>query len=171
MNVLKRIWVQKNFKIFFVTLIVCIAIHFTFELCTPYLLQYYFYKTNGDRVDLPYYYIDVPFPEWSIIENDDGYYRVMSINNKYFDILPLTETDKSFVYEMIKIEEDFSTVTRKVYSGVEGTKYLSFLDCNGTQSVFFVSDDRQFFIWKFPYDPTEENEKNLDILLNGVRKK
>jgi hypothetical protein len=157
-------------KTFVVSIVVCYSFIAIVYLNNAFFSQLYFYVRNGNIVDLKYYYIELPFPEWSLAYDNLGY-RIISINREYFDIPQSTGKPEDLdAEETLKII-DPAVVLQKSYVGISGTQYISAPDCFDGHYLLFLSNDKLFYLIKYPYSLTEENEKYLDLLLNSVRKK
>ncbi|MDR0664626.1 MAG: hypothetical protein LBF86_03795 [Helicobacteraceae bacterium] len=149
-----------------------------------FFIQLCFYLKNGNLIDLKYYYVELPFPKWVISGNDNfGYavsakndfsYAISTAENESIDIAisrrvgQPNDPDSEMVSTILRWKA--LAITFVSYKEVEGTKYL-YKGLEGKYVMLFLSDDRRFYLIVTSYDPTEENEKYLDLLLNSVKKK
>jgi hypothetical protein len=149
-----------------------------------FFIQVYFYLKNGNIIDLEHYYIELPFPKWIISGSDDfGYvasaknnfsYTMSAAKNKSLDIAISRNVGQPNDpdYELVSTVLCWNAESTMFIdnNGITGIKYL-YSNLEGKYVMLFLSDDRLFYLIITSYDPTEENEKYLDLLLNSVRKK
>jgi hypothetical protein len=158
------------YKLAILILIICFLVK---TFAKPALLLYY-YSSNGHMVEFGDYIIDVPYPQWIIRSIDDSVYRLIhtvdgKVENLYID-LSIDEYDdqydKDYTLQICYSYREF----HKSYAEVEGTEYLC-PNNRGSYLYYFLSDDKKFYLLKYPYYLTEENQKSYDLLLNSVKRK
>jgi hypothetical protein len=129
-----------------------------------FLVNIYYYFTNGQLIALEHYRVNLPFPQW-VLNGKNKYLFIVSSDKDNFAEIAID-------YRNIGIEYLLNACNHiqkkyKTYKNISGMEYL----CDQTElglTLYFLSDDSFFFLVARNYHANDDNAALYKTLFDSV---
>lgn len=156
---------KKSYIKLLLILMIALVAHGIFK--SMILTKIYYYLKNGQQMQLEHYQINLPFPEWVWV-GQSGITYVLSagkINDKdIFAEIAIDYRNVQLDYLLKSCDDIFGE--RKQFNYIQGTMYI----CRNKENhiMYFLSDNKYFFLRADPYFPDQDIKNSYINLLNSI---